>query len=124
MKSLFLRIFLSYWLAQALFVVLAIIVASALRPSREISNLQSQEATFLSEAVQAYQTGGEAATWKYLRGVHEAHHVRVFIADEQGRDLLGRTPPPWVRARPAAARCAPPRAFGDVSGRSSFSALR
>ncbi len=55
MKSLFLRIFLSYWLAQALFVVLAIIIASALRPSREISNLQSEEATFLSEAVQAYQ---------------------------------------------------------------------
>jgi two-component system sensor histidine kinase CpxA len=96
MKSLFLRIFLSYWLAQALFVVLAIIIASALRPSREISNLQSEEATFLSEAVQAYRTGGEAATWKYLRGVHEARHVRVFIADEQGRDLLGRTPPPWV----------------------------
>jgi two-component system, OmpR family, sensor histidine kinase CpxA len=96
MKSLFLRIFLSYWLAQALFVVLAIVIASALRPSRDISNLQSEEATFLSEAVQAYQSGGEAATWKYLHGVHEAHHVRLFIADEQGRDLLGRTPPPWV----------------------------
>lgn len=96
MKSLFLRIFLSYWVAQALFVVLAIIIASALRPSREISNLQSEEATFLSEAVQAYRIGGEAATWKYLRGVHEARHVRVFIADEHGRDLLGRTPPPWV----------------------------
>ncbi len=97
MKSLFLRIFLSYWLAQALFVVLAIIIASALRPSGEISNLQSQETTFLSEAVRAYQTGGETAVWKYLHGVHEAHHIRLFIADEQGRDLLGRTPPPWVQ---------------------------
>jgi two-component system sensor histidine kinase CpxA len=96
MRSLFLRIFLSYWVAQALFVVLAIVIASALRPSREISNLQSEEATFLSEAVQAYQTSGETATWKYLRTVHEAHHVRLFIADEKGRDLLGRTPPPWV----------------------------
>ncbi|MGO9127160.1 MAG: ATP-binding protein [Terriglobales bacterium] len=97
MKSLFLRIFLSYWLAQALFMVLAIIIATALRPSREISNLQSQEAAFLNDAVQAYQSGGETAVWKYLRGVHETYHVRLFVADEQGRDLLGRTAPPWVR---------------------------
>lgn len=97
MKSLFLRIFLSYWLAQALFVVLAIVIASALRPSGEIANLQSQEATFLNEAVQAYQTGDQAAVWKYLHNVHETHHVRLFIADDQGKDLLGRTPPWWVR---------------------------
>jgi two-component system, OmpR family, sensor histidine kinase CpxA len=97
MKSLFLRIFLSYWLAQALFMVLAIMIVTALRPSRDISNLQSEEATFLSEAVKAYQAGGETAAWRYLRGVHETYHVRVFISDEQGRDLLGRTPPSWVR---------------------------
>jgi two-component system sensor histidine kinase CpxA len=96
MKSLFLRIFLSYWLAQALFVVLAIVIASALRPSGEISNLQSQKATFLNDAVQAYQSGGQTAVWKYLRGVHEAYHVRMFITDDQGKDLMGRTPPPWV----------------------------
>jgi|HubBroStandDraft_2_1064218.scaffolds.fasta_scaffold135213_1 two-component system sensor histidine kinase CpxA len=97
MKSLFLRIFLSYWLAQALFMVLAIIIITTLRPSREIANLQSEETTFLSDAVQAYRTGGEDATWKYLRGVHEAHHVRFFVADENGRDLAGRKPPEWVR---------------------------
>ena len=32
MKSLFLRIFLSFWVAQALFVVLAILVTMAFRP--------------------------------------------------------------------------------------------
>ncbi len=97
MKSLFLRMFLSYWLAQALFMVLAIIIVTALRPSREISNLQSEEATLLNNAVQAYQTGGEDGAWKYLRGVHELHHVRLFIADEQGKDIVGRKPPEWVR---------------------------
>jgi two-component system sensor histidine kinase CpxA len=97
MKSLFLRIFLSYWVAQALFMVLAILIVTALRPSGEISNLQSQEATFLSEAVEAYRTGGEDTAWKYLRSVHETYHVRLFIADEQGRDLVGRKPPEWVR---------------------------
>jgi two-component system sensor histidine kinase CpxA len=96
-KSLFLRIFLSYWLAQALFMVLAIMIATALRPSREISNLQSEQATFLSEGVQAYNSGGETALWKYLRSLHETHRVRFYIADEHGKDLLGRTPPDWVR---------------------------
>jgi two-component system sensor histidine kinase CpxA len=96
MKSLFLRIFLSYWMAQALFMVLAIVIFTALRPSREISNLQGEEAALLSNAVQAYQAGGEDGAWKYLRGVHELHHVRLFIANEQGRDLVGRKPPEWV----------------------------
>ena len=32
MKSLFLKIFLSFWLAQALFLVLAILVTLAFRP--------------------------------------------------------------------------------------------
>jgi two-component system sensor histidine kinase CpxA len=97
MKSLFLRIFLSYWLAQAVFMIFAIMIVTALRPSRDISNLQSEEATFLSEGVQAYNAGGETALWKYLRNLHEVHHAKLYISDDQGRDLLGRTPPDWVR---------------------------
>ena len=49
MRSLFLKIFLSYWMAQALFLVLAILVTLAMRPSREISDLQAQEPKFLNE---------------------------------------------------------------------------
>lgn len=96
MRSLFLKIFLSFWMAQALFVVLAILVTMALRPSNEIANLQAQENKFLADALQAYQSGGEAAAWRYLRSVHDAQHVRLYISDEQGKDLLGRKPPPWV----------------------------
>ncbi|MGA8153100.1 MAG: ATP-binding protein [Terriglobales bacterium] len=96
MRSLFVRIFLSYWIAQALFLALALLVASALRPSREISNLQTQQSKFLTEALEARQTGGEAATWRYLRTVHETHHVRLYIFDEQGKDILSRRLPPWI----------------------------
>jgi len=97
MKSLFFRIFLSYWIAQALFVVLAILVASALHPTHELSTLQAEQAKFLSDGLAAYQSGGETALWKYARGVHETRHVRLFIADDQGKDLLGRHPPDWVQ---------------------------
>jgi len=97
MRSLFVRIFLSYWMAQALFFALALLVAFALRPSGRISNLEAQESKFLSDALQAYQSGGETAAWKYLRSVHEAQHVRLFVFDEQGKDLLERKPPEWIQ---------------------------
>jgi two-component system sensor histidine kinase CpxA len=96
MRSLFLKIFLSYWMAQALFLALAIIVTFAMRPTREISNLQALEPKFLNETLQAYQTGGDEAARKYMRGVHDNLHVRLFIFDDQGRDLLGRKAPDWI----------------------------
>ena len=97
MRRLFVKIFLCYWLAQALFFILAILVASALRPSREISNLQAQQSNFLSEALQVNQSAGETATWKYLRSIHDAHHVHLFILDEAGKDILGRKTQEWVQ---------------------------
>ena len=100
MRSLFLKIFLSYWIAQALFLVLAIIVTLAMRPSREISNLQAQEPKFLNEALQAYQSGGDEAARKYFRTIRDNQHVRIYIFDDHGRELLERSQPPWIeRAR-------------------------
>jgi len=96
MRSLFVRIFLSYWIAQALFVVLAILVTLAIHPSGEIANVQAQQSRFLNEAVQAYQTGGQEGARNYLRTVRDAQHVRLFLFDENTRDLTGRTPPDWI----------------------------
>jgi two-component system, OmpR family, sensor histidine kinase CpxA len=96
MRSLFLKIFLSYWMAQALFLVLAIIVTLAMRPSGEISHLQAMEPKFLNEALQAYKSGGDEGARKYFRNTHDTEHVRLFIFDDQGRDLLGRKPPDWI----------------------------
>ncbi len=96
MRSLFVRIFLSYWIATALFLVLAIIVTLAIRPSGEIASVQSQQARFLNESVQAYQAGGEEGARKYLRGIRDSQHVRLYLFDEHGRELLGRQPPEWI----------------------------
>jgi len=96
MRSLFVRIFLSYWMAQALFVVLAILVTLAMHPSVEIASVQAQQARLLNEAVQAYQTGREEGARDYFRSVRESQHVRLFLFDEQARDLTGRTPPEWI----------------------------
>jgi two-component system, OmpR family, sensor histidine kinase CpxA len=93
---LFLKIFLFYWVAQALFLIIAILLTLATSPSREISNLQSRQGEYLGQAVNAYQTGGAEAARQYLRPIHDAEHVRFFLFDEQGKELLGRKAPEWI----------------------------
>jgi two-component system sensor histidine kinase CpxA len=94
MRSLFLRIFLSFWAAQALFLVLAILVTIALRPARH--GIESQGPQILAEAVNAYQSGGERAVHDYLEELLHTQHVRAFVFDPSGHELSGRQVPPWI----------------------------
>ncbi len=95
MKSLFLRIFLSFWAAQALFIVLAILVTIAMRPGRR--GIENQESEILAETVNAYQSGGERAAHEYLEGLWHTEHVRAFVFDPAGKELSGHQHiPPWI----------------------------
>ena len=94
MKSLFLRIFLSFWAAQALFIVLAILATIAMSPRRQ--GIENQGPEVLAEAVNAYQSGGERGAHEYLEGVWHAEHVRAFVFDPSGHELSGRPAPPWI----------------------------
>src|ERR1700687_3329574 len=94
MRSLFLRIFLSFWAAQALFLVLAILVTIALRPARR--GIESQGLQILAEAVNADQSGGEHGAHDYLEEVLHTQHVRAFVFDPAGHELAGRQVPPWI----------------------------
>jgi len=95
MKSLFLRIFLSFWAAFALFLVLAILVTIAMNPPRR--GIENQGPEILAEAVNAYQNGGEAGAHDYLEQLWHTEHVRSFVFDPTGRELSGhRHIPPWI----------------------------
>jgi two-component system sensor histidine kinase CpxA len=94
MKSLFLKIFLSFWAAQALFLVLAILVTIALRPARH--GIENQGPQTLAEAVNAYQSGGEHGVHEYLEEFWRTQHVRAFVFDAAGHELSGRPVPPWI----------------------------
>jgi len=94
MKSLFLRIFLSFWAAQALFLVLAILVTIVMRPTRR--GVENTGPQILAEVVNAYQNGGERGAFDYVEEIQRTQHVRVFVFDPSGRELSGRMPPPWV----------------------------
>ncbi|MGD0792307.1 MAG: ATP-binding protein [Terriglobales bacterium] len=108
MKSLFLKIFLSFWAAQALFLVLAILVTIALRPARH--GIESQGPQTLAEVVNAYQSGGERGAHDYLEELWHTQHVRAFVFDPSGHELAGRKVPPWIEdlRQGGAARGGPP----------------
>lgn len=95
MRSLFLKIFLSFWAAQALFIVLAILVTIARTPSRQ-ERAENLGAQALTEAVSAAEKGGSAAAGEYLEGIQHAHHVWAYVFDPNGREISGRMAPPWI----------------------------
>lgn len=96
---LFLKIFLSYWLALALFVVLAILATLAMRPARETSAAEVQQNRILGEAVEAYEKGGKEQVRNYLRGQRD--YGWLFLFNDQGQDLggHGKIPPSIERVR-------------------------
>jgi len=95
MKSLFVRIFLSFWAAQALFLILAILATIALNPSRR--GIEAQEPEILAETVNAYQSGGPHAAHDYLEDLWRREHVRAFVFDPAGKELTGHQHvPPWI----------------------------
>jgi two-component system sensor histidine kinase CpxA len=95
MKSLFLRIFLSFWAAQALFLVLAILATIAMRPTRH--GIENRESEILADAVGAYQSGGEKAAHEYLEALWRTDHVRSWVFDQAGKELSGHQHvPPWI----------------------------
>ena len=88
MRSLFLRIFLSFWAAQALFVVLAILATIALSPARH--GIENEAPQILAEAVNAYQTGGERAAHDYEEELWRTQRVWAMVFDPSGHELAGR----------------------------------
>jgi two-component system sensor histidine kinase CpxA len=94
MRSLFLKIFLSFWMATALFTVLVILSTIALAPTREISAIEALQPKFLSEAVEAYQSGGADKARDYLHNLNETQHGRSVLFNEEG-PLTGHGVRPW-----------------------------
>ncbi|MBV8475133.1 MAG: HAMP domain-containing protein [Acidobacteria bacterium] len=98
MRSLFLKIFLSYWLAQALFVVLAILLTLASRPPQDSPRGEYLHQAVASYLVQTYEHGGAPALRKSVAALRGSlHEHNAFILDDQGNDLSGVQAPEWAR---------------------------
>ncbi|HVO64291.1 MAG TPA: ATP-binding protein [Terriglobales bacterium] len=98
MRSLFLRIFLSYWVAQALFVVLAILVTLALRPPQDSPRGEYIRQAIGMQLIQTYERGGQDALRKTLADLRGSFHEhQAFLFDDQGHDLVPMPVPEWAR---------------------------
>ena len=96
MRSLLLRIFVSFWSI----IVITIIAAGAVgylyaeRARTSIQNFEVSEA--MLEASTALQESGRDGLVDWLQSLEGATSALIYIIDERGEDLLGRRLPPAV----------------------------
>jgi len=96
MKSLFLKIFLSFWLAQALIVALVVIATVVFRPQTESPFWEYIKEHTAQQLVDAYETGGAPGLDKQIDQLSTTFKFQAFLFDDQGRELAGRTVPAWA----------------------------
>ena len=96
MKSLFLKIFLSFWLTQALIVALVVLATVAFRPQTESPFWEYIKANTAEQLVQAYEGQGSAGLNAKIDQLSSTLKLHAFLFDDQGRELAGRTAPAWA----------------------------
>jgi len=96
MRSLFLKIFLSFWLTLALFVALAMVAAIAFRPQTETPHWEYLRTNTARQLVHAYETAGAGGLNKSLSEIDRGLRIRAFLFDEHGDELSGRAVPEWA----------------------------
>ncbi len=105
-NSLFLKIFLWFWLAMT-------VVAGALVISGEMTRFSPQippfreftrnATSFARRSTQVLERGGLPALEEYLEQLERSSRIRVVVFDPRGREISGRTAPPGAEALAARA---------------------
>lgn len=115
MRRLFLKIFLWYWLATAVVVVVAVVSLHSANPEperpfwlRDIGNLLHVYGT---TAAEIYEHDGEQALARHVDAVEPNETLRAYLFDDTGRELTGRD---------ASARLREAAAVVARSGRTAF----
>ncbi len=97
MKSLFLKIFLSFWLAQALIVALVVIATVVFRPQTESPFWEYIKEHTAQQLVAAYETGGATNLNTQIDLLNKTFKFQAYLFDDQGRELAGRVAPSWAQ---------------------------
>jgi len=96
MRSLFLKIFLSFWLAQALIVALVVAATIFFRPQTESPFWEFVKGHTTNQLMQAYESGGPAGLNRKLDEFNTSLKLQAFLFDDQGKELAGRVAPEWA----------------------------
>ena len=98
MRTLFLRIFVAFWLAMIVILAGGILVTAMIASARieALENLQPSDLAI--EAGEVLESRGLDGLKEWLIAIERDHPgLRVFVVDPQGVDLLGRELSPRVR---------------------------
>lgn len=109
MRSLYWRIFLSFWLALALILVGTVTVAVNAELRQRFTLPWAERTEIYIDATKAFETGGPKALDAWLRQLQPADiRAQTYVIDPEGHEVLGRAIPDFLRldAAPAAG---PPR---------------
>jgi two-component system sensor histidine kinase CpxA len=96
MKSLFLKIFLSFWLAQALIVALVVLATVVFRPQTESPFWDYIKTNTADQLVQAYESGGPKVLDAKIDQLGTTLRLKAYLFDDQGKELAGRQAPAWA----------------------------
>jgi two-component system sensor histidine kinase CpxA len=97
MKSLFLKIFLSFWLAQALIVALVVLATVVFRPQTESPFWEYIKSNTADQLVQAYESGGPKVLDSKLDQLGTTLRLKAYLFDDQSKELAGRPAPSWAQ---------------------------
>jgi two-component system sensor histidine kinase CpxA len=97
MRSLYLKIFLWFWLAMALVNVALVITVEITRPADPGTPLRPliRHAlhSYALAAAESYERGGQAALASYLDGIERESQMRAVLFNERGEELSGHDVP-------------------------------
>ncbi len=114
MRSLFLKIFLAFWGAMAVFVTLAAVTTLLIvRYQTSDSSMETMTRT----AVQTYFNGGSPALFNYFHQIERDQLFRAILFDDQGHELSGRPAPRFLGPPPPSGPLPPPPTFDELSKR-------
>ena len=120
MRSLFLKIFLAFWGAMAIFVALSALTTIGIV---RFQTSDSAMETMTRTAVQTYAAGGPAALHNYFHQLERDQLFRVILFDENGVELSGRPAPRFLgpdggyAPPPAQGPIPPPLSYQELSKR-------
>jgi two-component system, OmpR family, sensor histidine kinase CpxA len=106
MRSIFWKIFLSFWLVQALFIAMALVLAE--RPSKPVvagwrTLTNAALAYYGQHATVVLGQGGPARLANYFHGIEQSGGIQLYLFNAQGQELTGRPAPEDARKLAAAA---------------------
>lgn len=98
MRSLFLKIFLWFWLATGL-VGLAFVLATATTRSETMGPpwrplIDQAWSRYAGEAASIFEREGAGPLANYLRNLEQTLQSRLYFFNDRGEELSGQTPPP------------------------------